>query len=214
VFWSELWTNVKTGLKILMIEDDESDVLRVNHELTSAGVTFGVTRVETETEFLKALQEEPPDLILSDHGLPSFDGFTALQIAQQVHPEIPFIFVSGTFNLSTVVELIENGAAGYVYKNRISELVPAIEEALENAEEQRRRRHAEDRQNQPDLIVREQPAPSTELGFHSGKLVICSRCKRIRNADGEWEAVDLYLRRHREATISLALCPSCARMDY
>ena len=201
---------VKTNLKILMIEDDENDALRIHHELTGAGLTFGVRRVETESEFLQALRQQPPDVILSDHGLPSFDGFTALQIAQEEYPEIPFIFVSGTFNLSEVVEMIENGAAGYVYKNRISELVPAIEEALQSAEEMRQQQPPD----QQEMIVRKADQPAVEPEFPRRTLAICSGCKRIRNTNGGWEPIDLYLRRNREATITLARCPECAARDY
>ena len=47
-------------------------------------------------EFLREIECRPPDVILSDHGLPSFDGFTALSIAREKCPDTPFIFVTGS----------------------------------------------------------------------------------------------------------------------
>jgi Zn-finger nucleic acid-binding protein len=42
--------------------------------------------------------------------------------------------------------------------------------------------------------------------------LICSRCKKVRDERGEWEQIDVYLRRHQQATVTLALCPACAGM--
>src|SRR5476649_1436847 len=47
-----------------------------------AGLQFQTKRVETKKDFLRELEQNAPDAILSDHGLPSFDGFAALAIAQ------------------------------------------------------------------------------------------------------------------------------------
>ncbi len=57
---------------------------------------FRSKRVDTKQAFLRELECNPPDLILSDQGLPSFDGFTALAVARDRCPEVPFIFVTGS----------------------------------------------------------------------------------------------------------------------
>ena len=44
----------------------------------------------------RTLAEFKPDLILSDFTLPGFDGLTALEVARELAPETPFIFLSGT----------------------------------------------------------------------------------------------------------------------
>jgi CheY-like chemotaxis protein len=53
-------------------------------------------RVQNREQFVQALANQPPDIILSDHGLPAFDGLTALAIAKEKVPETPFIFVTGS----------------------------------------------------------------------------------------------------------------------
>ena len=79
-----------------MLEDSVDDALLMSYELRRGGVSFQSKRVDTREQFLKALDTLPPDVILSDHGLPSFDGFSALTIAREKLPDVPFIFVTGS----------------------------------------------------------------------------------------------------------------------
>ena len=48
----------------------------------------------------------------------------------------------------------------------------------------------------------------------SGLLPVCSNCKKIRNEDGKWERIEVYIRNHSEADFSHSLCPECARKIY
>src|SRR5437762_4100937 len=123
------------AIRILYIEDVPSDVVMVNHELRKGGMAFRSKRVETKEAFLRELAKESPDIILSDHGLPSFDGFTALAIARDKCPEVPFIFITGSVGEQTAIEAFEGGATDYVLKNNLSKLVPAMQRALRESEE-------------------------------------------------------------------------------
>jgi hypothetical protein len=42
-----------------------------------------------------------------------------------------------------------------------------------------------------------------------GILPLCSYCKRIRDDEGYWQQVDVYIRRHSQAEISHSICPEC-----
>src|ERR1043166_5772358 len=121
---------VEKQLQVLILEDDPVDALRLTHELKRHGVAFQSTRVQTQEAFVRAMEEKPPDLILSDHGLPSFSGFVALKLVQERCPEVPFIFVTGSSDQAMMVEMFESGAAGYVNKNHLSDLVPAVRQVL------------------------------------------------------------------------------------
>ena len=72
---------VKTDLQILLIEDNAADAELIAHELTAGGFSFSLITVETEVAFRRELKGKP-DLILSDHGLPAFNGFRALEITR------------------------------------------------------------------------------------------------------------------------------------
>ena len=126
---------MKKEIRILFVEDVPADVVMVNHELRKGGLAFRSKRVDTKDAFLHELQHDPPDVILSDHGLPSFDGFTALAIARDRRPDIPFIFVTSSLGEQMTIEAFESGATDYVLKGRLSKLVPAVERALRDAEE-------------------------------------------------------------------------------
>jgi PAS domain S-box-containing protein len=126
---------VNNEIRILFIEDVPADVVVVNHELRKAGLAFRSKRVETKAAFLHELEHDPPDLILSDHGLPCFDGFTALAIARDKRPDVPFIFVTSSLGEEMAIETFESGATDYVLKSNLAKLVPAVQRALREAEE-------------------------------------------------------------------------------
>ncbi|BBO75514.1 hypothetical protein DSCW_29310 [Desulfosarcina widdelii] len=48
----------------------------------------------------------------------------------------------------------------------------------------------------------------------SGLLPICSNCKKIRNDEGYWEQVEVYVRDHSEAEFSHGICPECIKQLY
>jgi PAS domain S-box-containing protein len=132
---------VEQALRILMLEDRPEDAVLVREELRKGGLRFSFQRVETKKDFLKHVTEHKPDLILSDHGLPSFDGFSALRIARERCPHTPFVFVTSALGEEFAIRTFEHGASDYVLKHQLSMLVPTVRRALEQA--QARRRHHE-----------------------------------------------------------------------
>lgn len=131
-------------INVLIVEDMSADVVLINHELRRGGLVFRSKRVGTKEEFLEELRHGPPDLILSDHGLPEFDGFSALAMAQSQCPEVPFLFVTGSMGEAVAIESLKGGATDYVLKSRLADhLMPAVTRALRLAEERRKRLAAE-----------------------------------------------------------------------
>ena len=134
---------MKQRIQILIVEDDPTDALLMDRELRKGGMNFQSHRVESREQFLRALHEQTPDLILSDHGLPAFDGFSALAIAQEQTPDTPFIFVTGSLGEEMTIKALKSGAADYVLKHQLANLAPAVHRALRQAEERAKRREAE-----------------------------------------------------------------------
>src|ERR1700719_2138924 len=126
---------MRSPLRILHLEDDRRDAELVQETLESDGIVCQVTRVEAEAEFIASLKEGGFDLILADYTLPSFDGLSALKIAQRNSPQVPFIFVSGTLDEEVAIEALKIGATDYVFKTRLSRIVPSVQRALREAEE-------------------------------------------------------------------------------
>lgn len=128
-----------------MLEDNVADAELVKFALRDGGLNFTIKRVDSKAHYLEELEENPPDLILLDYALPDFDGFTALQLAQEKYPDIPFIFVTGTLGEEVVIEMLKSGATDYVLKTRLSRLVPAVQRAMREAGERAERRRAQER---------------------------------------------------------------------
>ena len=122
-------------LRILSLEDDPRDVELIQALFEAEKITCEMRRVETEAEFVDALGQSDVDLILADYTLPSFDGVSALKIALQKCPDVPFIFVSGTLGEEVAIEALKVGATDYVLKTRLWRIVPAVRRALREAKE-------------------------------------------------------------------------------
>jgi PAS domain S-box-containing protein len=122
-------------LRILYLEDDPRDADLVQEALEAEGIICQVTRVETQADFIASLEQGGFGVILADYALPSFDGLSALMIAQQRWPDVPFIFVSGTLGEEVAVESLKIGATDYVRKALLSRIVPSVRRALREARE-------------------------------------------------------------------------------
>jgi signal transduction histidine kinase/DNA-binding response OmpR family regulator len=122
-------------LRILYLEDDPRDADLVQEALEAEGIICHVTRVENEADFIASLEQGGFGVILADYALPSFDGLSALRIAQQRRPHVPFIFVSGTLGEEVAVEAMKIGATDYVRKTLLSRIVPSVQRALREARE-------------------------------------------------------------------------------
>jgi PAS domain S-box-containing protein len=125
--------------KVLMVEDNASDAELVVRELKRTGMQCESRRVETAVEYRRALEQFQPQVILSDFSMPKFDGLEALAIAKRSHPDIPFIFVSGTIGEENAVQALQCGAVDYVLKGNLLRLPPAIERAMREIRERRAR---------------------------------------------------------------------------
>jgi len=125
----------KPPLRVLYLEDDPRDAELVHETLAADGVESEIIRVETEADFIAALKQGGFDLVLADYTLPSFDGLSALEIVQKDWPEVPLIFVSGTLGEELAIEALKRGATDYVFKTRLSRIVPSVQRALRESEE-------------------------------------------------------------------------------
>jgi PAS domain S-box-containing protein len=130
-------------LRILLLEDSALDGELIASHLTGLGEALELHRVWTRETFLDALSSKAPDVILADHVLPQFDGDTALELAQQIAPHVPFIFVSGTLTEELAVKALKRGATDYVVKQRLQRLPEAVQRAIGEARERAALRHAQ-----------------------------------------------------------------------
>jgi len=134
---------MNSSLQILHVEDNPADTDLVVELFRREGLRANLTRVESRNSFLNALESSSYDLVIADHALPSFDGFTALDLLQQrANPE-PLILFTGSIGEEVAVEVLKRGAADCVLKHRPERLVPVAQRVLRDVEERTRHQKIE-----------------------------------------------------------------------
>jgi signal transduction histidine kinase len=135
---------MKSLLRVLHLEDNPFDAEFVQSTLEEEGIDCDVCRVETRADFIAAIEKGSLDIIFADYALPSFDGLSALAIAADKCPDIPFIFVTGNMGEELAIETLKRGATDYVLKNGLSRLVPSVLRSLRETTERVKRKKAEE----------------------------------------------------------------------
>jgi CheY-like chemotaxis protein len=195
-------------MRILLIEDVAEDAELIKHALHQANLIFHCQRVDTRADFLSELEHHPPDVIISDHGLSKFDGFTALAVAKERCPDTPFIFVTGALGEEMAISSFQNGATDYVLKDRLSHLAPAILRALREVDDRTARRRLE---AERDELIQELKEALVQVKTLAGLLPICGLCKKMRDQQHGWQPMEVYLQKHSNVTLTHELCPECAQ---
>ncbi|MCI0751418.1 MAG: hybrid sensor histidine kinase/response regulator [Flammeovirgaceae bacterium] len=136
-------------LKILMVEDQEDDAGLIDRALRKEKLVFTRKRVETEADFVQAIDQYNPDIILSDHSLPQFNSLEALKICQARRLAVPFILVTGAVSEEFAVSCLKLGADDYVLKSNLSRLPASIRNALQQ------KKYEVSRQQQEELLLKQ-----------------------------------------------------------
>lgn len=145
-------------LKVLIVEDYLADAELIKEELIRSKIPFSHMIVETKEEYINALKDYSPDVILSDYAFPDFDGLLALSIKEKLAPSVPFILVTGTINEETAVEIMKAGADDYLIKGHIGRLGTAIRIACEKREIIKQKIETEQRLSILSRAVEQNPA--------------------------------------------------------
>ena len=129
--------------RFLLLEDKLQDTEAIQTVLTDGGINYEWVRVDTHDTFVTALKTAEFDLILAAYAMPGLDGRAALEIARDLCPETPFIFVSASLGEELAIESLKQGATDYVLKQRLERLVPSVKRALRESQERYKRKRAE-----------------------------------------------------------------------
>jgi DNA-binding response OmpR family regulator len=192
---------LKSKLQILLVEDSLSDAELIARELDMAGFSFAIARVETEVEFRRHLNAGP-NLILSDHGLPSFNGFRALEIVRKVRPQLPFIFVSGSNDQQMIIEMYDLGATDYVFKRDIGDLRWAVKNALEPAP-------VVEPPAKPVMPRAGSPSLAPEGHSVIDQITFCPQCHRAWDEVGNSILIEDYCGHHVKTMVYCHVCRNC-----
>jgi hypothetical protein len=162
-------------LRLLQVEDSESDAELVLRSLTQAGFEVESHRVDDAEGLRRALADPNWDVVVADYYLPGFDAPGTLRILQECGHDIPCIVVSGKMGEDVAVEMMKAGAHDYLTKNNLARLAPAVAREVSEAAARRESRLAQEelRSSEERLAL---AVEATQLGTfdfypQTGKLI-------------------------------------------
>ena len=141
-------------LRVLNVEDSEQDVALLTRFLSRSGSEIISDRVDTAEGMSLALESREWDVVLCDYTMPNFNALAALALMKEMKRDIPFIIISGSVGETAAVEAMRAGAHDYLMKDNLVRLGPTIERELQEAENRRARRWAEEQLRGSQLYTR------------------------------------------------------------
>ena len=118
-------------LHILHLEDSPLDHGLVRRALTQANISFEIQRVETLSDFSRAIESQVFHIVLADYRLPGFTALDAWAAMQAAKLHIPFVLLSGAIGEAAAVQAVQLGVSDYLHKDALGTLGRVIHRALE-----------------------------------------------------------------------------------
>jgi len=185
--------------KILVVEDEALVALHLEQRLHMLGHTVVGTAL-SGTDALEQTAAHLPDLVLMDINLGR--GISGIEAAQQINRvfDIPVVFVTAHSDDAILQKATAAGPYGYVVK-------PFEDSALRVTIEIALSKHQLDQER--TRILEELGASIARVKTLRGLLPMCSRCHKIRDDEGYWKRVEVYIQQHTDATCKHGICPDC-----
>lgn len=128
-----------TALKILVIDDEETNVRVLSMSLRSDG--YEVFPAYSGEEGVRVFQEHSPDLVLTDIKMPGMDGIEVLQKIKALDADTEVIIITGHGDIDNAIEALKFGASDFINKPiRDEVLAVAIARACEKRDIRRQLR--------------------------------------------------------------------------
>src|ERR1017187_331226 len=130
-------------VRILFVDDRESDVELCLHELKQMDFAVSADWVQAREEFGERLRMQSYDVIVCDYSMLGWTGMEALELLNQANQEIPFILATSILEEDIADAFLRKGAFDCVDKNRLNRLPLAVALAVEETTRSEERNHAE-----------------------------------------------------------------------
>jgi len=190
-----------TTINVLVIEDNPDDAVLIQRFLnTSRKVNYNVIHVGMLADGLESLKRVLFDVILLDLSLP--DGPAGIKTFETVYAQashIPIIILTGHDDDDLAVEAVHKGAQDFLAKGQVTG--PGLSRAIRYAIERKK-------------LLTQLEHSLKEIRELRGILPICANCKKIRDDNGYWTQVEVYISKHSNTEFSHGICPDCAQKLY
>lgn len=125
----------------ILVVDDSTVDRRLAGGLLEKHVDWNVVAVKNGKEGLLAVRQKMPDVVVTDLQMPDMDGLELVKAIHQEFPLLPVILMTAQGSEAIAVQALEHGAASYVPKRLLGEmLVDTVDRVLSLAGERRSKR--------------------------------------------------------------------------
>lgn len=169
---------------ILVVDDNSQNIQYLGSLLIERDFEVGVA--QNGVEALDFIKQKQPDLILLDIMMPEMDGieFCTLLKKHDHLSHIPVIFLTAKTDTSDIVKGFDVGGVDYITKPFIA----------------------------AELLARVKT--HLEIVYLRNLIPICSCCKKIRDEEGLWEEVEVYMEKYTNSKFSHGICEECMDKMY
>jgi DNA-binding NarL/FixJ family response regulator len=200
------------SVKILSIEDNPIDSAYIQGLLReSFGPTLELISLDSLKRAGDQLKNDSFDIVLTDLNLPDSEGLDTFFNILSSAPNTAIVILTGTGEEESLgIEAVKKGAEDYIQKKDLNSktLMRSLQYAIERKRMQLSLHQSiEEKEN---LITDLKEALQT-IKKLNGLLPICSGCKKIRNDNGYWQQVEVYIREHSLAEVDYGTCPECSQ---
>ncbi len=118
------------GLKLLIVDDERNHAEAVAESLERVG--YQCVIASSGSEGARKIEQEEPDVILTDLKMEDMDGLAILRKARQELPDAEVVVITGHGDVQTAVQAMLAGAANYLQKPvNLAELRAMVDKAAE-----------------------------------------------------------------------------------
>jgi CheY-like chemotaxis protein len=177
---------------ILVVDDQEVNVHLLERMLRAADYV-SITSTMDPNEVCELHRKNRYDLILLDLLMPGMDGFQVMEGLKEIEEDsyLPVIVI--TAQPAHKLRALQAGAKDFVSKPfDLAEVLARVHNMLEVR-----------------LLHTELQKALENVKLLSGLLPICMWCKKIRDDQGYWNAIEQYISQHSEAEFTHGICPDC-----
>ena len=199
--------------KILLVDDRPENLLALEALLERPDLE--IIKASSGQEALGLMIAHDFAVLLLDVQMPEMDGFETAELIRGSNRtrQVPIIFVTAiSKDQKHIFRGYETGAVDYLMKPIEPEIIKGKVRVF--CELYRQKEIIKDQLKEngyKNVLIEKQLG---EIKVLRGFLPICSRCKKIRNDQGYWEAIEVYIRDHSEAEFSHGICPECIDSLY
>jgi len=119
---------MNSGTTVLVAEDSRTQAVRFQLLLEKAG--FQVQLASDGRQAMEMSRKAPPDVVVTDLDMPEMNGLELVEAVHLEFPRIPIVLATAVGSETIAAEALRKGAASYVPKRFLNDLIPTLQQLL------------------------------------------------------------------------------------